>query len=78
MIALGSSPTRREMAKWLKEARIKAGLTVVDVSKRVGVSRQAIYRWEDGLSVPLSKTWIRLCALYETAVPQQTQPLITR
>ena len=56
----GGEKVRRHM----KEARIAAGLTVDDVSKSIGVHRNAIERWERGESEPMGSNLISLSRLY--------------
>lgn len=40
------------MAITIKAARVNAGLTQVEASNRIGVSRDVISNWERGITVP--------------------------
>ena len=53
-MATGPAPkcTRRRTA--LIAARVAAGYTQETLAARIGVERSTVYRWEAGLTVPLS------------------------
>ncbi|MDU5915454.1 MAG: helix-turn-helix transcriptional regulator [Negativicoccus succinicivorans] len=46
-----------EIGQRLRELRIQVGLTLDEVGKRIGVSKQAIYKYETGITtnIPLDK-----------------------
>lgn len=51
-----------------RKAREKAGLTVIEVSKTIGVTPQAIYLWETGKNAAPSSRLREIAALYGTTV----------
>lgn len=48
----------------LKSARVDAGLSVTDVSKRLNVGRQTVIDWEKGRKIPKPIYFDALCRLY--------------
>lgn len=48
----------------IKEARLRAGLSVRDVMEKLGVSDAAVYQWETGVTVPRVPMLLRLADLY--------------
>ncbi len=48
--------------------RKKSGLTQVELAERLGVSRQAISKWEVGTAVPSIESLVSLSALYGVTV----------
>ena len=48
----------------LKELRIKHNYTQEQLAEKLYISRQAISRWEQGISLPDYDTLIKLCNLY--------------
>jgi transcriptional regulator with XRE-family HTH domain len=44
--------------------RARAGLTQEALAERLGVSRQAVAKWEKGLSVPDPEKLLKLCAIF--------------
>lgn len=48
----------------LAAARINAGLTQEEASKRIGVSRQTISYWETGQHGPIPEHLSKLCEVY--------------
>lgn len=52
----------------LKMYRSHAGLTQEQVAEKIGVSRQAVAKWEKGESLPDIYSCIKLAELYETTV----------
>jgi transcriptional regulator with XRE-family HTH domain len=56
----------REMAGFLKESRMAAGLTQTEVASKLGYSSaQFVSNWERGLSSPPIKTLARLIKIYK-------------
>lgn len=49
----------------LREARKKHGMTLEAVGKKIGTSKQAVSRWENGVSVPCDKFKKELSILLE-------------
>ena len=54
----------------IREARLRAGLSVREVMKEVGVSDAAVYQWETGVTTPRPKMLIRLSKLYGVTVDE--------
>ena len=54
----------------LREMRERAGLTLEDVGRVVGVGRGAVCYWEKGKSSPRIKVLDRLASLYGVSVQQ--------
>ena len=52
----------------LKMYRVKAGMTQEDVAEKLGVSRQAVAKWERGESLPDIESCIGLSELFGTTV----------
>ncbi len=52
------------MMNQLKVLRTRFGLTQEDVAEKVGVSRQAVAKWEKGDTLPDIESCIRLADLY--------------
>lgn len=47
--------TKRLARKWggaIRAQRMRQGMSVQDLAEAVGVTRQAVYQWEDGETVP--------------------------
>lgn len=53
-----------DLAERLAALRKRAGLSQGDVAERLNVSRQAVSRWETGLTVPSTDNLSRLSKLY--------------
>lgn len=60
--------TKKEVAEALKIARKKAGLTQLDVSKKIGKAQQTIASWETGQAQLDANTLFLLCDIYGTTV----------
>ncbi|MDO5399441.1 MAG: helix-turn-helix transcriptional regulator [Eubacteriales bacterium] len=54
----------RSLAEILKENRIRCKMTQEFVSEAIGVSRQAVSKWENGTSDPSTSNLIALARLY--------------
>lgn len=52
----------------LKMYRVKAGMTQEDIAEKLGVSRQAVAKWERGESLPDIESCIGLSELFGTTV----------
>lgn len=55
---------RKSLAELLKENRIRCKMTQEFVSETIGVSRQAVSKWENGSSDPSTSNLIALAKLY--------------
>lgn len=57
----------QELAKrkitW-KAARVNAGLTIAEVSRKLGVDPNTVFRWESDNRVPKSRYLMQLCDMY--------------
>lgn len=58
----------------LREARIKAGLSVIKVTEALDVSDAAVYQWETGATFPSSKRLPEIAKLYGVTVDELLQP----
>ena len=54
----------------LKKCRTEKGLSQEQAAELIGVSRQAVTKWENGQSVPSSKNLLELAALYGLSVDE--------
>ncbi|MBP5605041.1 MAG: helix-turn-helix domain-containing protein [Ruminiclostridium sp.] len=52
----------------LKLFRVKAGMTQEDIAEKIGVSRQAVAKWERGESLPDIESCIELSNIFGTTV----------
>ena len=52
----------------LRELRISKGLTQENVGEVVGVSRQAVTKWEKGISTPSSNNLLALAVVYDISI----------
>lgn len=59
---------KKALGEVLKEHRIRCKMTQEFVSERLGVSRQAVSKWESGASDPSMSNLIALAKLYGVAV----------
>ena len=62
--------TREEIGFRLKQARLAAHMTQVEVAERLGKRQQVVGHWETGYSQPDANTLFTLCDLYKTTVDQ--------
>ena len=53
-----------------KEARKKAGLTMMEAGKRIGVSDAAIAQWESGYTMPTAKRLPEVARVYGCTVDE--------
>lgn len=47
-----------------REARLRAGYSVAEVTKKIGVSDAAVYQWETGITRPSCKRIPEIAKLY--------------
>ncbi|WP_180950956.1 helix-turn-helix transcriptional regulator [Marasmitruncus massiliensis] len=62
--------TKDEIAKILKEIRIKAGYTQKQAAEKVGRKQQTLASWETGQSQPDADTLFALCDIYGVSVDE--------
>lgn len=55
---------RKSLGETLKEHRFRCGMTQEFVAERLGVSRQAVSKWENGTSDPATSNLLALAKLY--------------
>jgi transcriptional regulator with XRE-family HTH domain len=65
MIALARKPS---FGRHLRDARIKRGLTVIEVAEKVGVSTVSVYIWETDRSRPRDANLSALCKLLKLPI----------
>ena len=58
---------KRSLAELLRENRIRCKMTQEFVSETLGVSRQAVSKWENGTSDPSTSNLIALAQLYDVS-----------
>lgn len=58
------SAVRKSLGEALKEHRIRCHMTQEFVAERLGVSRQAVSKWENGSSDPSTSNLLALAKLY--------------
>lgn len=56
-----------------KEAREAAGLTVLQAARKLELSTVAVYKWEDGRSVPEGRRMPEIAKLYGCTVDDLLQ-----
>lgn len=54
----------------IREARLRAGLSVRDVMEKLGVSDAAVYQWETGATVPRVPMLLRLAELFHCSTDE--------
>jgi transcriptional regulator with XRE-family HTH domain len=54
----------------MKSARVKAGKTVAQVMKEMGVSDAAVYMWETGKTKPRASLLPRLASFYGCTIDE--------
>lgn len=54
----------------MKSARVKAGKTVSQVMKEIGVSDAAVYMWETGKTKPRASLLPRLASFYGCTIDE--------
>ena len=55
---------RRSLGEVLKEHRTRCGMTQEFVAESLGVSRQAVSKWENGTADPSTSNLLKLAKLY--------------
>jgi transcriptional regulator with XRE-family HTH domain len=61
-------PRKPSLSRYLRDARLKRGLSVVDVAQQVGVSTASIYFWELGRHKPRAESLNALCKFLKLPV----------
>ena len=65
MTPLARKPT---LSGYLRDARLKRGLTVAEVAEGVGVSAASIYLWEIGNHTPRDANLTALCKVLKLPI----------
>lgn len=63
----------RSLGKALKEHRVQSHMTQEFVAERLGVSRQAVSKWENGSSDPSTSNLLALAKLYNISAEELLQ-----
>lgn len=61
---------KEEIGRKIKELRTTNSLTQEELSARLGISRQALQKWESGRSCPSGDNLIRICKLFNISVDE--------
>jgi len=61
---------KKSLGETLKKYRTKSGMTQEFVAERLGVSRQAVSKWENGTSDPSTSNLIALAKLFGVSVEE--------
>lgn len=64
------SSVRKSLAETLKEHRVRCKMTQEFVAETIGVSRQAVSKWESGTSDPSTANLFALAKLYGISVEE--------
>ena len=62
-----------EIGKGIAEKRKQAGLSQEELAKRLGLTRQAISRWESGAALPTVDNLVELARVLEVSVDELLQ-----
>ncbi len=61
---------QEKIAKWIKEIRLKNHLTQQDLAKHLGVTYQAVSKWENGKNIPDITIIQKLCQDYSLDIQE--------
>ena len=67
---------RKTLGETLKELRTERNMTQEFVAESLGVSRQAVSKWENGSSEPSTSNLIAIAKLYETPPEELLKKLL--
>lgn len=80
---LKSGPARKEkkiirksLSEALRENRLRCKMTQEFVAETIGVSRQAVSKWENGISDPSTSNLIALAKLYKVSPEELLENVI--
>jgi transcriptional regulator with XRE-family HTH domain len=65
---MSSLPRKPSFGNYLRDARIKRGLSVVEVAREAGVSVPSIYGWESDRCRPRDANLSALCKVLKLSV----------
>ena len=63
----GTTAVRRSLGEAIKAHRTRRNMTQELVADRLGVSRQAVSKWESGASEPSTSNLLALCKLFDVS-----------
>lgn len=66
------------MAELLKQNRTRCKITQEFVAKTIGISRQAVSKWENGSAAPSTSNLIALANLYRISVDEQLKNVVNK
>ncbi len=69
---------RQSLAEMLRENRIRCKMTQEFVSEAIGVSRQAVSKWENGSSDPSTSNLIALAELYGVSAEELLKNAVSK
>lgn len=61
-------PRKPSLSRYLRDARIKRGLTMAEVAKQVGVTKMCVYFWETGQTRPRDANLSALCKVLKLPI----------
>jgi transcriptional regulator with XRE-family HTH domain len=61
-------PRKPSLSRYLRDARIKRGLSVAEVAEMVGVSQASIYFWEGDRARPRDANLSALCKVLKLPI----------
>jgi transcriptional regulator with XRE-family HTH domain len=61
-------PRKPNLSRFLRDARIKRGLSVAEVAEQVGVSQASIYFWENDRVRPRDENLSALCKVLKLPI----------
>ena len=61
---------KEEIGRKIKELRTTNNLAQEELSCRLGISKQALKKWESGRSCPNGDNLIRICELFNISVDE--------
>lgn len=72
-VSVEETEVKRTLGEKIKEHRIRCNMTQEYVAEMVGVSRQAVSKWETGASEPSTTNLIALAKLFGISVEELLQ-----
>lgn len=76
MVTPQQEEIRKSLGEILREMRNEHGMTQEFVAESIGVSRQAVSKWENGTSEPSTSNLIAIAKLYEVLPEELLKKLI--
>lgn len=56
---------KKAVSAWIARNRKKKGLSLQHISDRLGVTRQAVYKWETGVNLPTVENMIEMVMIFD-------------